>query len=81
MNLPKDFTEQLLQEQLLLKEKIQQLERIEIMNAERLERMETRYNERDNLLLTHVREIQETKKLLVASQNKQKEKKWWEFRK
>ncbi|WP_347408014.1 DUF3967 domain-containing protein, partial [Bacillus cereus group sp. BfR-BA-01489] len=28
---------------------------------------------------THVREIQETKQLLVASQNKQKEKKWWEF--
>lgn len=79
MNLPKEFIEQLLQEQILLKEKIQQLERIEIMNAERLERMENRYNERDNLLLTHVREIQETKQLLVASQNKQKEKKWWEF--
>lgn len=74
MNLPKEFIEQLLQEQILLKEKIQQLERIEIMNAERLERMENRYNERDNLLLTHVREIQETKQLLVASQNKQKEK-------
>lgn len=79
MNLPKEFIEQLLQEQILLKEKIQQLERIGIMNAERLERMENRYNERDNLLLTHVREIQETKQLLVASQNKQKEKKWWEF--
>lgn len=74
MNLPKEFIEQLLQEQILLKEKIQQLERIEIMNAERLERIENRYNERDNLLLTHVREIQETKQLLVASQNKQKEK-------
>lgn len=79
MNLPKGFIEQLLQEQILLKEKIQQLERIEIMNAERLERMENRYKERDNLLLTQVREIQETKQLLVASQNKQKEKKWWEF--
>lgn len=79
MNLPKEFIEQLLQEQILLKEKIQQLERIEILNAERLERMENRYNERDNLLLTHVREIQETKQLLVASQNKHKEKKWWEF--
>jgi DNA-binding transcriptional MerR regulator len=79
MNLPKSFIEQLLQEQILLKEKIQQLERIEVMNAERLERMENRYNERDSLLLTHVREIQETKQLIVASQNKQKEKKWWEF--
>jgi Rps23 Pro-64 3,4-dihydroxylase Tpa1-like proline 4-hydroxylase len=79
MNLPKIFIEQLLQEQILLKEKIQQLERIEVMNAERLERMENRYNERDSLLLTHVREIQETKQLIVASQNKQKKKKWWEF--
>ncbi|WP_144508518.1 DUF3967 domain-containing protein [Bacillus mycoides] len=79
MNLPKGFIEKLLQEQILLKEKIQQLERIEVMNAERLERMENRYNERDSLLLTHVREIQETKQLIVASQNKQKEKKWWEF--
>ncbi|MBF7150576.1 DUF3967 domain-containing protein [Bacillus toyonensis] len=79
LNLPKGFIEQLLQEQILLKEKIQQLERIEIMNAERLERMENRYKERDDLLLTHVREIQETKQLLVASQNKQKKKKWWAF--
>ncbi|WP_242311277.1 DUF3967 domain-containing protein [Bacillus cereus group sp. BfR-BA-01331] len=79
MNFPKGFIEKLLQEQILLKEKIQQLERIEVMNAERLERMENRYNERDSLLLTHVREIQETKQLIVASQNKQKEKKWWEF--
>ncbi|MGG3672205.1 DUF3967 domain-containing protein [Bacillus nitratireducens] len=79
MNLPKGFIEQLLQEQILLKEKIQQLERIEIMNSERLERMENRYKERDDLLLTHVREVQETKQLLIASQNKQKEKKWWEF--
>lgn len=74
----KEFIEQLLQEQILLKEKIQQLERIELMNAERLERIENRYNERDSLLLTHVREIQETKQLIVASQNKE-EKKWWEF--
>ncbi|MDA1669177.1 DUF3967 domain-containing protein [Bacillus thuringiensis] len=58
MNFPKEFIEQLLQEQILLKEKIQHLER-----------MENRYNERDKLLLTHVREIQETKQLLVASQN------------
>ncbi|HDR7414844.1 TPA: DUF3967 domain-containing protein [Bacillus toyonensis] len=79
LNLPKGFIEQLLQEQILLKEKIQQLERIENMNAERLERMENRYKERDDLLLTHVREIQETKQLLVASQNKQKKKKWWAF--
>lgn len=80
MNFSKGFIEQLLQEQILLKEKIQQLERIEIINTERLERMENRYNERDNLLLTHVRELQGTKQLLVAFQSKQKEKKWWEFR-
>lgn len=41
------------------------------MNAERLERMENRYDERDSLLLTHVREIQETKRLIAASQNKE----------
>lgn len=73
-----EFIEKLLQEQILLKEKIQQLERIELMNAERLERMENRYDERDSLLLTHVREIQETKRLIAASQNKE-EKKWWKF--
>ncbi|PED72728.1 DUF3967 domain-containing protein [Bacillus pseudomycoides] len=74
----KEFMEQLLQEQILLKEKIQQLERIELMNAERLERIENRYDKRDSLLLTHIREIQETKQLIVASQNKE-EKKWWKF--
>ncbi|MED1598104.1 DUF3967 domain-containing protein [Bacillus pseudomycoides] len=74
----KEFMEQLLQEQILLKEKIQQLERLELMNAERLERIENRYDERASLLLTHIREIQETKQLIVASQNKE-EKKWWNF--
>lgn len=64
-----------LQQENPLTELIKQQEEFNRNILERLERFEQRQSERDQNLLTALRESQETKKMLAASQQK----KWWEF--
>ncbi|MEI4804540.1 DUF3967 domain-containing protein [Bacillus sp. FJAT-51639] len=56
----------------LKKELLEEMKQ-ELLNSE--QRIFQRLEERDQVLVQHIREIQETKKLMAAVQ----EKKWWQF--